>query len=95
MRALWIAAGIGVWALHFAVLYGFTGLACARGWAGAVPWVVAGATLAAVAALGLAGWRQWPRRGEFIGWMSLAVAGLALIAIAYEAVPVLIVPPCA
>jgi hypothetical protein len=45
-----MAYGPALWALHFAALYGFTALACARGFAGAVPWVIAAATLAIAAA---------------------------------------------
>ena len=41
------------WALHFAVVYGYTGLACARALDRSVPWVVGVSTLVlgAVAAL--------------------------------------------
>jgi hypothetical protein len=95
MRALWIAAGIAIWALHFAAAYGFTALACARGWEAAVPWVVGGATLAAVGAIALLTLALWPRRAHFIEWMAIAVAALALVAILLEAVPVMMVPPCA
>ena len=38
--ALRMALGVMVWAAHFAVVYGFTALACARGFASAAPWVV-------------------------------------------------------
>src|SRR5690606_4495033 len=39
-RAFWLASGVVVWALHFTAAYGYTGLACARGMAASVPWVV-------------------------------------------------------
>jgi hypothetical protein len=93
-EALWIPSGSVVWALHFAALYGFTALACARGFAGAVPWVAGGATLAALGALTLIAWRHLGRRGEFNAWLTLAVAGLALVAVLYETVPLFIVPIC-
>lgn len=95
MRALWIAAGVAVWALHFAVAYGFTALACARGWEGAVWPVVVAATVVSLAALGAMAWRLRPRLPQFEAWLALAVAGLAAIAIAYETVPLFLVPPCA
>ena len=46
MRALWIAAGIGVWALHFAVVYAVTAIACARAAPHLVPWSIAATYLA-------------------------------------------------
>jgi hypothetical protein len=95
MAGLWIASGALVWAAHFTALYGFTALACGRGFAGAVPWVAGGATLAAIGALGLIAWRHRGRRDEFNAWLTLALAGLALLAVVYETVPLFIVPICA
>lgn len=94
MAGLWIASAALVWAAHFALLYGFTALACGRGFGGAVPWVAGGATLAAIGALALIAWRH-RRRGEFSAWLTLALAGLALLAVLYETVPLFIVPICA
>lgn len=95
MHALWIASGVIIWALHFTVLYGFTALACGRGFAGALPWVAGGATLAAVAALALVVHRGLPRRAGFNAWMTLAVALLSLVAVLYQLAPLLIVRTCA
>lgn len=92
--ALRMSSGVVVWALHFAVIYGFTGLACARGWAPLVPPAVVFATgvaLAAALAVIVAG---FTKRGEFESWMSAALGGFAFIAIAYEGIAVLIVPAC-
>jgi hypothetical protein len=100
--ALRASSGIIVWAIHFAVIYGFTALACDRGfahadWVGAGPvtWVVLGAT--AVSALLLV-WLMrrllQQARHSFIDWLGAGVAGLALIGVLYEAVPVLLVVPC-
>jgi hypothetical protein len=91
---LWIASGVIVWALHFGVIYGFTALACARGFPHAVPWVILAATLTAGAlavALVVKGYRGRP---EFIDWMTASVAGLALVAIAYESIAAFLVPLC-
>lgn len=93
--AFLISGGGVAWAVHFAALYGFAALACARGFAGAIPWFTAGATLLAALASGavlLVGWR---RRGSFQGWLGASFAALALVAIAWQAVPVYIVPLCA
>lgn len=95
-RALQIHAGVIVWAMHFAAIYGFTALACARGLAAtAVTWTVAiASTVAAAACIGiaLAGLRAARR---FESWLSAALAGMALVAIAWETLPVLTVPACA
>ena len=92
--ALRISGGVIVWALHFAAIYGITGLACARGWEGIVaPAIVAATVPAAAAALYfiVAGWR---RREVFEHWLSASIAGFALLAIIYEAYPVLVIPTC-
>jgi hypothetical protein len=102
--ALRLSAGVIVWAAHFATIYGYTGLACARQfhdagavWLAGVPWVIGVATLIAVAIML---WLMAPlvrreRTGDFVVWMSGAIAGLALIGIVYEAVPVFMLPVCA
>jgi hypothetical protein len=48
-----MCSGVIIWAAHFALIYGFTGLACARAFADLVPWAVMGATLVALAAMAL------------------------------------------
>lgn len=92
--ALFLSSGVIVWALHFAAIYGFTALACARG-SGAlvVPAIAALSGVAVVAALAIvvAGLR---RRHEFEGWLAAALAGFALLAIVYESLPAAIVPVC-
>ena len=104
--ALRMSAGVIVWAVHFAVIYGFAGYACARGLPGPVPWVVGIATLVAAAAcvaiaagalfpdegLGM----PWRRAGErrFPAWMSASLALFALVAVVWEALPILWVAPC-
>lgn len=93
MRALWIASGVLVWALHFGVVYGFTALACARGMAPAVPWVAGGATI--VAGLVAAGIVLTHLSSDFIRWMTAAIAGFALLAILWEGLAALLVKPCA
>ena len=93
--ALFISAGIIIWALHFAALYGLTALACARGWNAAVlPALWVATAVAAMAALVViaAGWR---RRDVFEYWLSATIAAFGLVAIAYEAVTILMVPACA
>jgi hypothetical protein len=94
-RIAWIAGGVLVWALHFGALYGFTALACARGFANTVPWFAGFAALAALFAMLLIIARNVPRRAEFESWMALAVAALASVGIAYGTFSVYLVRPCA
>lgn len=94
MRALRIGAGIGVWALHFAVLYTVTAIACARAAPHIVPWSIAAATVLALAlAIGIVviGYR---RRSDFIDWMAAGVAALAIPAIVWEAAALAWLPVC-
>ncbi|MGQ9368104.1 hypothetical protein [Azospirillum sp. ST 5-10] len=72
-------AGLLIWAAHLAVVYAFTALGCARGFAGAtlfgiglVPAGVALATLLALAAAGLVAVRAW--RGP---WPAAGASGEA------------------
>lgn len=92
MAALRISLGVVLWALHFTVIYGFTALACARGFGASAPWFVGGATVvAAAAAIAII---VTHRSGEFTRWMTAAVAALALVAIVWEGFPALMVPAC-
>jgi hypothetical protein len=89
-----MSSGILVWALHFAAAYGFTGLACARGLAAAVPWVVGAATLAAAAAAALVIVRGASRRAGFEDTVAFSLAAFALVAILFEGASVFWVAPC-
>jgi hypothetical protein len=93
MRALFMASGIGVWALHFTVIYGFTGLACARGFGASAPWVVGTATLLAAAAV--IAIIVTHLSAEFTRWMTAALAGAALVAVVWEGIAAFMVPACA
>ena len=95
-RAGWLlCAGPLCWALHFAAIYGLTGIACARGMGSAVPWAIAAVTSVAAAAVIAILAVALRRRDSFEHWLAAAAAGLALLAIAWEALPVLMVPACA
>jgi hypothetical protein len=101
--ALRMCAGILVWAAHFAILYGFTGLACARRleesgavWVGLIPWVIGLATViaAAAAAVLLVPVVRAPSKTPFVEWVSGWTAAFALVAILLEAAAVFWVPWC-
>lgn len=89
-----MSAGVIVWSLHFLAIYGVTGLACARGAPDVVAHAVALATALACLALVPLIVQGYRRRGAFEHWMSATVAAFALVAVVYEALPVLLVPSC-
>lgn len=93
--SLRLAFPVIVWGLHFGAVYALTALACARAAPQTVPWTIGAATLAAAAALIVTILRGWPRRSDFTTWLTGALAAAALVAIVWEALPVLLVPPCA
>jgi hypothetical protein len=96
--------GVIIWAMHFGLIYGYTALACARGfadtkWLGVsvVTAVIVGATVLAVG-LVLASVVPAIRAGlgSFENWITAGTGAFALLAIAWEGfVPVFIVPICA
>jgi hypothetical protein len=99
-----MSAGIVVWAAHFAVIYGYAGLACARRfgdagetWVALVPWVI-GVSTAVGAVLALALMAPLTRErahSDFAAWMGAWLAAFALAAILLEAGSLLWVPACA
>lgn len=108
---LLMISGLLIWAAHFALIYAFTALACARrfwelSWLGVavVPWLVGFATVAAVGALLAIGARSLRQAhsktgvanaSQFCRWMTVAIAWLAVLAIVWQVLPVLLVPTCA
>lgn len=112
-RMLFTIGGLLAWAAHFTVIYGFTAVACAQGFAGAdilgfdiVPFVISVATIIALlgtlAVLAIATFGRGPIRASpggqptksFLRYVTVALAALSLIAIVWNALPVLIVPLC-
>jgi hypothetical protein len=90
-----MSSGAIVWAAHFMAIYGITALACARGSPGLVPWAIGIASIIAIGLVFLLIWIAFKDIGAFGNWLSAAVASLALLAIVWQAVPVLWVPACA
>jgi hypothetical protein len=110
---LFMIGGLLVWAAHFAVAYGFTAVACAKGFATArvlgiaiIPFVIGAATLLAWAATGVVLWsalsstvqQRSPQYSEvtekFLQYTAAVIAVLSIVAIAWNALPVLVVVPC-
>lgn len=98
-----MAAGPAVWALHFLIIYAFAALACARGFSHATLWAVGGTTAVAVIALVAIMLRALARATEgslsaepqrFPYWTACGFAALSLLAVAWETLPVLLLPPC-
>jgi hypothetical protein len=102
--AAWrLFAGPVVWAAHFFAIYAATALVCARmGPAAVVVTALAGgATLVAAALLvwtivasardrgaSPTPWQAFSRR------LAMTTAGLALVAVVFETLPLLLLPPC-
>jgi hypothetical protein len=100
--ALRMCAGIIVWAVHFAVIYGYAALACALGlgevrWPGAtVSVVVVAATVIALGAtLAVVVLAMRAKTSAFEDWMTAGIAAIAAVAILWEGLlPVFILPAC-
>lgn len=99
VETLRMTAGMLIWAVHLGIVYAVVGLACARGHPGSMALFVGIATVAALAAaavsLGYAV-RDLRRRRDasFRSGIAALVAGGAIIAIAWDGLPALIVPAC-
>jgi hypothetical protein len=103
-----VLAGLLIWAVHFLVIYGVTGLACAGRFAdarvlgiGILELTIVAATVLALlaAATVLVRTLRSGKRAEggtlpFLRWVAAMVAVLALVAIAWGGLPVLLVPEC-
>ncbi len=92
MTALRLSAGPLLWLAHLTALYGFNAIACARGFSSAVPWGVGAATVILGAGATLVAFRH---RKDFVDWLTAALGAVALLAILWQALPVLMVSPCA
>jgi hypothetical protein len=96
LASLRATGGLLVWAAHFGVLYGATGLACARGFPESVPWTIGGVTLAALVAngaLALSGLRA-AASADILDWLTASGAAISTLAVILQALPVLMVPVC-
>ena len=92
-RILLLPSGAIVWAVHFIAVYALTALACARGFAHAVPWAVGVAGCAAAALLVVI--MRATHSTDFVGWTSCAIAAAALLAIGWESLAGFLVTACA
>jgi hypothetical protein len=109
--AVRILSGVLIWGGHFLFIYATTAVMCARGWdadrwfgVSPLPTIIGAASVAAVA---IAGWMtaravrsaRHPgppdRTAHFVDWMTAAICALALVAIAWETLPLLLLPSCA
>ncbi|MGH8717617.1 MAG: hypothetical protein ACREV0_01530 [Burkholderiales bacterium] len=96
-----LLSGILIWAAHFLVIYAMTGIICARAnWIELLPWGIGAASAIAVAGVlaiifvSLREIRGATEPSRFLRWLTTAFAMLALIAIIWEALPVVMVPIC-
>lgn len=102
---LLLFAGPLVWAAHFIAIYGLMGVACARAAPGVRWWGVdwAGWTVVAMGLVSVAVLVLWLRsrpattlahNRRFLRLSSLALAGLAMLAIGWETLAVFLIPSC-
>ena len=97
-----MCAGAIVWAVHFAVIYGYAELACALGlgelrWPGAtISVVVITATVIALGAvLAVVVLAMRAKTRAFENWMTAGIAAIAALAILWEGLlPVFMLPAC-
>lgn len=101
-----ILAGPLIWAAHFMFVYAVNGLLCARPgfaatWLGGSisSWIIVIASLIAVAGMSLAYLRVRTRPPQvndpaFVVWLAGALSALSAIAVIWETLPALLVPPC-
>lgn len=108
--SLRMSAGFLIWALHFAAIYVYVALVCARGdaqsqWLG-VPvmrLLIGAMTLVAIAALALVLWKalrgDWHADARaagqpFVAWIAAAVAAYGVVAVLWAALPTIWVAAC-
>jgi hypothetical protein len=90
------------WAVYFVAVYAVQGIGCDQAWnrslllgTNALTLALVVLTVAAFAAVAWQGARAWPHRSGFHGRVALALAGLALLAIAFTGIPIVMLEPCA
>ena len=97
-----MSSGVIIWAVHFAMVYGFTALACALGlgetrwpWMSLTVIIVAATAIALGATLVFVVGAVRAGLASFENWMTAGVGAFAALAIVWEGlVPVFMVPPC-
>ena len=98
-KMLWAVAPLLIWAAHFFLCYAWTAASCQRGADPSVALGVASAlALGAGAALLARAVRRLsraPRPVRLIDWVHFGSAALALVAIAWTCVPMLMLDLCA
>ena len=85
-----------VWAVYFVTAYSVQGLGCARGWSdGTTTGALLALSVVALAVVAGQGVRAWSKRAEFDGRVGFVLAVLAGIAIVLNALPIVMLEPCA
>lgn len=91
-----------VWSVHFAFTYGLAAAQCTPAWmrpGGPDRMLLGAVTLGAAGACAWLAWRarDVPRRADagLVDWARLVLAVLALVAVAWTGVPLLLVAGCA
>jgi hypothetical protein len=104
---LLIFSGPIIWAVHFVAIYGAAGVICARPaaarlqWFGlhAADWSTLIASAVAIAAIGavILHMRKTIGHAKYAGlipWITVGLGMLAIVAILWETLPILLIPAC-
>jgi hypothetical protein len=105
-RLMFVLGGLIVWGAHFLLIYPFNAIACTRGFAAAAPPTILALTALALAALaalvyaaarnrGPLGARSGDPNQGLLRMLAIGIALLAGVAVVWETLPVLMIPPCA
>jgi len=106
VELLYLIAGPLIWLAHFLFIYIVNALACARSaltglWLGlpVSSWIIVAGSVAALAGMALAAWRQHARvRAQrappFHAWLCAALCGLSAVAVVWETLPVFLMAAC-
>lgn len=105
-QLVFVVGGLIVWGAHFLLIYPLNAIACTRGFASAAPLTILALTVLALAALAAIVYAAATNRGPLLvrpgdrnqallRMLAISIALLAGVAVVWETVPILMIPPCA
>lgn len=105
-QLVFVVGGLIVWGAHFLLIYPFNAIACTRGFAAVAPLTILALTVLALAALAAIVYAAARNRGPLrarsgdpnqalLRMLAIGIALLAAVAVVWETIPVVMIPPCA